>query len=135
MYTLIEKVMVLQNAQLFSEFPTTELSLLANIAINVTAEAGAVLYRENEPSDTLYIVEEGLVNMIKNNVGIYQVNQYDALGTFGFFTHEPRLFTAQCVDRSRFVLFNRTTFFDLLEHKSNMALCFLKYFLKSAVLK
>jgi len=132
MYTLIEKVMVLQNAQLFSEFPTTELSLLANIAINVTAEAGSVLYKENEPSDTLYILEDGLVNMMKSEVTIYQVNNYEALGTFGFFTREPRLFSARCVDRSRFVVFNSTTFFDLLEQKSNMALCFLKYFLKSA---
>jgi len=135
MNTFIEKVMVLQSAELFSEFPTKELSYLAEIATCLTLEADTILFKENDPSDILYILEKGTVDMIKSSEIIYKINKYEAIGTFGFFTREPRIFTAQCTKKCRFIVFNSTAFFDLLDQNSNLALCFLKYFLKSAVKK
>ena len=59
MLTVIEKVIFLQNVEVFSDVPTEDLAYLAAIAEEVEFKNGEEVFKENEPSDALYLVLEG----------------------------------------------------------------------------
>ena len=59
--TIIERVLLLQNIELFNEVTTEQLSFIAAIAREKGVAAGAVLYRENDPADGLYVVISGAI--------------------------------------------------------------------------
>ena len=128
MDTIIEKVMLLQNVELFSDVPTEQLSYLADIAESREVEKGDILFKENDPSDALFILASGKIEMVKNDEVIYEINEYEAVGTLGFFDQEPRIFTAKCVENCKMLEIDSTSFFDLLEERIHIARYLLKYF-------
>ncbi|MGF1670809.1 MAG: Crp/Fnr family transcriptional regulator [Balneolaceae bacterium] len=130
METIIEKVMLLQNVELFSDVPTEQLSHLASIAEVRHIDQGKILFHENDPSDALYILISGKINMVKNNSTIYEIGDFEAVGTLGFFDQEPRIFTAVCEKPCRMLEIDSTAFFDLLEERIHIARYLLKYFVK-----
>jgi len=130
MDTVIEKVMLLQSVELFSDVPTEQLSYLAAIAEVRYIEEGDTLFKENAPSDALYILSSGKISMIKNGEVVYEIGEYEAVGTLGFFDQEPRIFTAKCKVKCKMLEIDSTAFFDLLEERIHIARYLLKYFVK-----
>lgn len=130
MDTIIEKVMLLQSVELFSDVPTEQLSYLAGIAEVRNIDVGEILFRENDPSDALYILSSGEISMIKNGDIVYEIGEYEAVGTLGFFDQEPRIFTAECKVKGKMLEIDSTAFFDLLEERIHIARYLLKYFVK-----
>jgi CRP-like cAMP-binding protein len=130
MDTIIEKVMLMQSIELFSDVPTEQLSYLAEIAEVRNIDVGEVLFRENDPSDALYILSSGEINMIKNGEIVYEIGEYEAVGTLGFFDQEPRIFTAECKAKCKMLEIDSTAFFDLLEERIHIARYLLKFFVK-----
>ncbi len=133
MTTIIEKVSNLQALNLFSEFPSEDLTHIASIAMYMKFQKGDVLFSENEESDSLFLLLEGMVKMMKNDQFVYDIHKGEAAGTFGFFNQETRLFTAICKTNSCFLVLYSTQFFDLMEQRVQIAQHILKYLLKSAV--
>jgi len=130
MDTIIEKVMLMQSIELFSDVPTEQLSYLAEIAEVRNIDVGEVLFRQNDPSDALYILSSGEINMIKNGEIVYEIGEYEAVGTLGFFDQEPRIFTAECKAKCKMLEIDSTAFFDLLEERIHIARYLLKFFVK-----
>jgi len=130
MDTIIEKVILMQSIELFSDVPTEQLSYLAEIAEVRNIDVGEVLFRENDPSDALYILSSGEINMIKNGEIVYEIGEYEAVGTLGFFDQEPRIFTAECKAKCKMLEIDSTAFFDLLEERIHIARYLLKFFVK-----
>ena len=56
MLSIVEKVIFLQNVDVFSEVPTEQLAYLAAIAEELACEPDERLYNEDEPSDCMYLV-------------------------------------------------------------------------------
>ena len=67
MYTTIEKVIFLQNVDVFSEVPTEQLAYVAAIAEEVSYLKNDDIYETNHPSDALYLVLEGKVKFWRIN--------------------------------------------------------------------
>ena len=63
MLTVIEKVMLLQDVDVFAEVPGDQLATLAAIAEEERVLTGDVLYREGEEADALYLVLEGDIRL------------------------------------------------------------------------
>ncbi|MEE8577528.1 MAG: cyclic nucleotide-binding domain-containing protein, partial [candidate division Zixibacteria bacterium] len=63
MLTVIEKVIFLQNVDVFDHVPTEQLAYLAAVAEEVTYEAGTDVFKEDDPSDSLYLILEGQVRL------------------------------------------------------------------------
>ena len=59
MLSVVEKVIFLQNVDVFSEVPTEQLAYLAAIAEELSCEADKRLYEEDDPPDSMYLVLEG----------------------------------------------------------------------------
>ena len=56
MLTTIERVLLLQNVELFSSVTSEQLSFLAAIAEELGLESARVLYKEDDPPDGLYVM-------------------------------------------------------------------------------
>ena len=63
MLTIIEKVIFLQNVDVFAAIPTEQLSHLAAIAEHVSYAPGELIYKHEELSDALYVVLAGTVRL------------------------------------------------------------------------
>ena len=60
MLTVIEKVIFLQNVDVFSDVSTEQLAYLAAIVEEVSLPTGETIYKEQDPSDALYLALEAL---------------------------------------------------------------------------
>lgn len=121
MLTTIEKVIFLQNIDLFAEVPSEQLALLASIAEEVDFVAGEIIYREDEPSDALYLVLDGKVRLHRGEQEIAQAANKEAFGTWALFDEEPRVVTATVVDDALLLRVDREDFVDLLADNVQIA--------------
>ncbi|UCG61115.1 MAG: cyclic nucleotide-binding domain-containing protein [Candidatus Zixiibacteriota bacterium] len=114
MLTVIEKVMFLQNVEVFSEVPSEQLAFLAAIAEEVTYAKGNVIYQVNDPSDALYLVLDGSVKLHTDETEITLAGSREAFGAWALFDEEPRVVTATAVEDTRLLRIDREDFVDLL---------------------
>jgi hypothetical protein len=63
---IVERVTLLRRVSLFEGTPGKVLAVLAGLASETVIDAGAVLLREGEPGDTLFVVTEGRLEMTTN---------------------------------------------------------------------
>ncbi len=114
MLTIIEKVIFLQNVEVFADVPTEDLAYLAAIAEEVDFKESEHIFKENEPSDALYLVLEGRVRLHQGEREITIAESKDPFGTWALFDEEPRVVTATALKNTRLLRIDREDFFDLL---------------------
>jgi len=114
MLTVVEKVVFLQNVDIFEQVPAEQLSYIAAIAEEVDFSKGDVIFKENEPSDSLYLVVDGKVNLQREGQLVLAAGAKDAFGTWSLLENEPRVVTATVTDDARLLRIDRNDFVDLL---------------------
>ncbi|MCH7690778.1 MAG: cyclic nucleotide-binding domain-containing protein [candidate division Zixibacteria bacterium] len=114
MLTVVEKVVLLQNVDVFSEVPAEQLTYLASIAEEIDCLAGDVIFRENDPADALYLVLDGKVGLKRDGKEIKQAGSQTAFGTWALFDDETRVVTATVIENARLLKIDRGEFVDLL---------------------
>ncbi len=114
MLTTIEKVIFLQDIDIFKHTPTEDLAHIAAITREVNVSEDVVLFREGEIPDAIYMVIEGAVRLHKAGSEVMIAGSKDAFGTWALVDDEPRVVTATTIERSLLLKINREDFFDLL---------------------
>jgi CRP-like cAMP-binding protein len=114
MLTVVEKVVFLQNVDIFEQVPSEQLSYIAAIAEEVDFANGDVIFRENEPSDSLYLVIEGKIKLERDGSQVLMGGARDAFGTWSLLDNEPRVVTATVMEDARLLRIERNDFVDLL---------------------
>jgi CRP-like cAMP-binding protein len=114
MLTVIEKVLLLQNIDLFSHVTSEQVSFFAALADEVSVDAGVVLYRENDPPDGLYVVVSGSIGMWRAKQEIDRIGPNGSFGVWALFDDEPRLTTAKTLEQSRLLFVSKDDFYDVL---------------------
>lgn len=114
MLTVIEKVIFLQNVDVFADVPAEQLSYLAAIAEEVTILKGEPVYKVNEIADSMYIVLEGRVRLYRQEMEIGEVEKKGALGAWALLDDEPRVVTAEAVEDTDLLRIDKDDFIDLL---------------------
>lgn len=114
MLTIVEKVIFLQKVDVFSEVPTEQLAYLAAIATELSHPPGAVIYREQDPSDAMYLVLEGRVRQMRGEVEVTSSGPEDAFGTWALFDDEARLSLAVTAEATHLLRIQKEDFIDLL---------------------
>jgi len=114
MLTVVEKVIFLQDVDIFSEVPTEQLAYLAAIAEEETHAKDKVIYQDQEPADGMYLVVEGKVRLHRGVLEIMVAGSGDPFGTWALFDDEPRVGTATPVEETRVLRLNKEDFIDLL---------------------
>ncbi|MGE5856135.1 MAG: Crp/Fnr family transcriptional regulator [Syntrophaceae bacterium] len=106
-FTLLERVLFLKEVDLFRNVDTERLSVIAEIAREITAEENEVIARENEPSEALYIIKSGALKIVKEKDGVQynlkNIGEGQCFGVFGLFGSGKR--SAGAVANERTVLY------------------------------
>lgn len=114
MLTAIEKVMALQNVDVFAEVSTQHLAHLSVIAEERSCNAGDVLYREGDPPRAMYLILEGRVRLHRGDLDVTIAGPDEVFGTWALFDDEPCVATATVLEPSRVLCIERDNFIDLL---------------------
>jgi CRP-like cAMP-binding protein len=114
MLSVIEKVIFLQNVDVFSEVPTEQLAYLAAIAEELSFGANESLYEEHDASDSMYLVLEGRVRLHRGETQVTLAGAGEAFGTWALFDDEPRVTAATTLDATRLLRIDKEDFIDLL---------------------
>lgn len=112
----IEKVVFLESVVLFSYCSADELVRIAAIANERRFEAGDVLYRANEPADTLYCVVNGEINVDGGDGERRTVAPTGPLGVGEILSGRLRCRTATAARDTLVLAIDAEDFFDLLSN-------------------
>jgi len=119
--TVLEKMMMLQNVDLFADVPSGHLAALAAIAEEVEKLGGDVVYAENDAPDALYLVLEGHVRLHQGEREIAVADRLTPFGTWALLDEEPRVTTATATEETRLLRIDREDFVDLLADQVQIA--------------
>ena len=114
MLTVIEKVIFLQNVDVFEAIPTEQLSFLAAIAEEEAFDAGEAIFKMEEPADALYVVLEGKVRLHRGEEEITVAGESEPFGTWALFDAQPRVITATVIEDAKVLRIDREDFLELL---------------------
>jgi CRP-like cAMP-binding protein len=114
MLTTLERVLLLQNVDVFSEVDTEKLAAVAAIGEEVDAAPGELLYAESGPSDSMYVVISGVVRLHRGDVDVTRARPGEAFGTWALFDDELRVVSATCEQRALLLRIGKEDFIELL---------------------
>lgn len=116
----------LQKVSLFQDLNSAALSTLAGLLVSKKVAAGAIVFRESDDSDALYVVETGRVVISKHvqdqmDVVLTRFSAGDFFGEMGLFDAAPRSATAHAESDSTLWRLDRKAFQQILSDYPEMA--------------
>jgi AAA family ATP:ADP antiporter len=118
---LIETVFLLQGVDLLKDARSGHLALLAGIAEEVTVEKGERLIRQGEPTESLYVVTRGKVEL--EGVGDrITIGEGEAFGTWALIDDVPSPVEAVTAETTRMLRLRREEFHDLVADHPELAI-------------
>lgn len=111
---LVEKVIALEGVELLSGLSPEQLARIASIAKEVTYSPDKVIFDPKLPSDALFIVMDGSVELSRGGEVLHVAGQNDVLGAWSLFDREPMPVTAKTTDDTKLLRISRDDFYDLL---------------------
>jgi len=112
--TAVEKVIFLQDVDIFEYTSTENLGRIAQVVKEVDFTEGTEIFREGDISDAMYLVISGRVRNHRGGQEIMIADAKKTFGTWALFDDEPRMVTATCLEKTRTLKIDRDDFFDLL---------------------
>lgn len=114
MLTIVEKVMLLQEVDIFKFTTTEDLAHIAAITEEVELADNQVLFNEGDIPDAMYMVIDGGVRLSRNTQEIMIAKSKDVFGTWALFDDEPQVAAAATLQESKLLRIDREDFIDLL---------------------
>jgi CRP-like cAMP-binding protein len=114
MLSTVEKVLFLQDVDIFEYTSTEDLSHIAAITEEVEFDADTVLFKEGSISDSMYMVIKGKVRLTRGEQEVMVARDKDVFGTWALFDDEPRVATATTLEHTQLLRIDREEFIDLL---------------------
>jgi hypothetical protein len=114
MISTVEKVLHLKNVELFNEIPAEELTSIAEVAQESEFQKNDYLIRQGNPGKNLYIITDGLVNVLKDGTQVTSVEKNAVLGEMSLLSESPT--SADCVaaTHTTTLQLNQEDFLDFL---------------------
>ncbi len=119
----IERVLFLKSAEIFNGIASEDMVPVALVAQEVRFEAGQTFMHQGEPSDCLYVIVDGEVDIQIPGVGtIATRGPKTSVGEMGIVSHQPR--SADCVAHTAVTALkiDHDDFWDVLAEKPPLAL-------------
>ena len=118
--TLIEKILFLQNVELLSGLSPEQLGRIALITRETEMPQGRVVFREQERSDSMYIIIKGKVSLDADGDRVLVVSEKEVIGTWALLDDEPMVMTATVAEDASLLRIEREDFYDLLADHSEI---------------
>jgi CRP-like cAMP-binding protein len=126
MLTIVEKVLFLQEVDVFEEITTEDLAHIAAITEEVNFARDAEIYKEGDVADSMYMVIDGQIRLFQGSVQIMIAKPKDVFGTWALFDDEPRVTSATTLEDAMLLRIDREDFYDLLADHSKITQSVLK---------
>jgi CRP-like cAMP-binding protein len=110
----VEKVLCLQNVDVFKHATTEMLTYISSIAEELAVPGNTVLFSEQELSDAMYVVVSGKVRLEKNDVEVMVVEDSQSFGTWALFDNAPRLMKAVTLQHTVLLKIVSDIFYEFL---------------------
>jgi CRP/FNR family transcriptional regulator, cyclic AMP receptor protein len=134
-YRLLENVIFLKKAQVFSAVETADLRAVATIVEELAFKSGEVVVKEGDVGDSMYVIKEGRVTITKSGGGdsaivLAELTVGDCFGDMAVVDAEVR--SASAIAREACVLLRitRDDLNDVILECPPIALGLLKVFVK-----
>jgi CRP-like cAMP-binding protein len=114
MFTTVEKVIFLQDIDIFESTTTENLAHIAAITEEVEFKKDQVIFKEGEFSDALYLVIDGQIRLEREKKLVMIAKGKDVFGTWALFDDEPRIVTATTLEDTHLLKIDKEDFVDLL---------------------
>lgn len=115
MLTIIEKVIFLQDVDVFAEITTEQLSHIAAITEEIEFEPGTTILERDEPGEALYLVLEGKVRLHRDGREIWVAEEKGIFGSWALFDNEqPNIATATALEPTRVLKIDREEFYEVV---------------------
>jgi CRP-like cAMP-binding protein len=110
----IEKVLCLQNVDIFRHATTEMLAYISSIARETHVSSEALIFSEQDRPDSMYVVVRGRVRLEKEGTEVLIAEHCQSFGTWALFDAAPRLMTAIAIEDTLLLKINRADFYDFL---------------------
>src|SRR6516164_3379659 len=87
---LIERVLLLKSLSVFRETPETVLAEIVHLMVEMNVPAGAVIVKEGDAGDCMYIIYDGKVNIHKQKRVLVELGEKDFFGELALLDTETR---------------------------------------------
>ena len=114
MLTTMEKVDLLQNAELFREVRTESLARVATIAQEETFVTRQVLFSENEAADSMFVLLDGEVMLTASGREEARLKEFQVAGALSLFADLPQAETARASQPSRTLRLGQQDLLDVM---------------------
>ena len=114
MFSIIEKVIFLQDVDIFKHITSEDLSHIAAITVEENIEEGGVIYEEGDVSDSMYMVIEGNVRLHVGESLVMIAELKDVFCAWSLFDDEVRLISATAFKDCRLLKIEKSHMLELL---------------------
>lgn len=114
MLTTVEKVLFLQDMDIFEFTSTEDLSHIAEITEEIEYKPEKVIFKEGGIQDAMYLVSKGKVRLSRAGQEVMVAKHKDVFGTWALFDDEPSVATATTLEESWLLRIDKEDFIDLL---------------------
>ncbi len=120
MLTVLEKVNLLQKAPLFHGVRTESLARVAAIAREASYEPREPLYRENDAAESMFVLLEGEVALLRNAQETAKLGPRQVAGALAFLAAESQPESAVATQPTRVLQIDQQDFYDAMAEDFNI---------------
>ncbi len=114
MLTVLEKVDLLQNVEIFREVRTESLARVAGIAQEISFDAHQLLYAEHEAADAMFVLLEGEAVLVRSGREESRLAGFQAAGARALLADRPQAETARAVGPVRALRIGQQDLHDIM---------------------
>jgi len=120
MLTVMEKVALLQNVEAFRAVPTQSLARVAAIAQEVDYQAHQALYNDNEAADSMFVLLEGEVILLRPGHEGKKLGPGQVAGLLAFLAGDSEPESAMATQPVRALRLDQEDFYDAMAEDFNL---------------
>ncbi len=128
--TIETEVQSLRQVSMFREIDPARLKLLAFTSDRLSYDKGDVLFRQNEVSDSTYVIVEGKVGVwiaaARDRIKVAELGAGEIVGEMGVLCDQPRSATIEAASHVVALKIGREVFFDMLRQFPQMSLAVMR---------
>jgi CRP-like cAMP-binding protein len=120
MLTVMEKVALLQTIEAFQDVPTQSLARVAAIAQEVDYQAREALYNDNEAADSMFVLLEGEVVLLRPGQEGKKLGPGQVAGLLAFLAGGSESESAMATQPVRALRLDQEDFYDAMAEDFNL---------------
>jgi hypothetical protein len=130
MLSIVEKVLILKAAPIFSETPDNVLADVAALVEEASFDTDQVVFHKGEPGDSLYVIVSGSVKVWDGDRLLNELREGEAFGELALLDPEPRLATVKAVEPCNLLRLDAPSFREILESQPEVSAAIIRVITK-----